>query len=350
MLLIEASDTKYINLTTEWMSEMYNEMNRQLFNGQLGACNFNIFKTGKGANGNVLGWFKMTGSGLKYSKQTRRIFKYDPYWGDKIYIDRDNFVDICKPTIELNGNYKWTEKAALTTLVHEMCHYYCNMYGFVPMQAHGREFREIAAYVSSKSNGIFSIERLAKAEQMSEMELDSTIAAKNQQRQENKKNKIQLVFVFRTDGTVRLINSNSPNLTTEIINLEKKVGKSTEIKLSTDENLKKIVFDSGYRTACRTYRYWDVSRQPFIKELDKYQTTTIPINSTVSTTISKPSVTPEQPKKDIIPVFRFKTAQGKQFLVRNVTKEELIKMLKECFPKWSDDVIQRIINTENYYR
>jgi hypothetical protein len=347
MLLIEASDTNYINLTTEWMSEMYTEMNRQLFNNELGACNFKIFKTGKGANGNVLGWFKMTGTNLKYSKQTRRIYQYDPYWGDKIYVDRSNFVDMCKPTIELNGNYKWSEKAALSTLVHEMCHYYCNMYGFVPIQSHGTDFKEIAAYVSSKSNGIFTVERLAKAEQMNEMELDSAIAAKNRQRQQNKLSKIQLVFVFRNDGTVRLINSTSPNLTTEIINIEKKGGKTKEIKLSTDENLKNIVFDSGYKTACRAYRYWPVEGQQFVKEIDKYQTTTIPINSADYTTISKPVT---EPKKDIIPVFRFKTAQGRQFLVRNVTKEELISLLKECFPKWSDEVIQRIISNKEYYK
>lgn len=347
MLLIEVSDTNYINLTTEWMSEMYTEMNRQLFNNELGACNFKIFKTGKGANGNVLGWFKMTGTNLKYSKQTRRIYQYDPYWGDKIYVDRSNFVDMCKPTIELNGNYKWSEKAALSTLVHEMCHYYCNMYGFVPMQSHGTDFKEIASYVSSKSNGIFTVERLAKAEQMNEMELDSAIAAKNRQRQQNKLSKIQLVFVFRNDGTVRLINSTSPNLTTEIINIEKKGGKTKEIKLSTDENLKNIVFDSGYKTACRAYRYWPVERQQFVKEIDKYQTTTIPINSADYTTISKPVT---EPKKDIIPVFRFKTAQGRQFLMRNVTKEELISSLKECFPKWSDEVIQRIISNKEYYK
>ena len=135
----------------------------------------------------------------------------------------------------------------------------------------------------------------------------------------------------------------------QFINIEKKGGKTKEIKLSTDENLKNIVFDSGYKTACRTYRYWSVEGQQFVKEIDKYQTTTIPINSIAPTTISKPLVKPEEPKKDIIPVFRFKTAQGKQFLVRNVTKEQLIKMLKECFPKWPDDVIQRIINTEKYY-
>lgn len=353
MLLIEASDTNYINLTTDWMSQMYDLMNTQLFDNMLGSCKFGIFKTGKGANGRTLGWFRVTGSNIRYNRQSRRMFKYNEYGlrgiNDKIYINKDNFVDLCEPMIELNGNYKWSEKAALSTLVHEMCHYYCDMNGYVPTQAHGREFREIGAYVSSKSRGIFTVERLAKAEQMEEMELDSAIAEKNKQRQQNKLNKIQLVFVFRTDGSVRLINSTSPTLTTEIINIEKKGGKTKEIKLSTDENLKNVVFDSGYKTGCRAYRYWPVEKEQFVKDLDNYQTTTIPINSSAPTTISKPSVKPEEPKKDIIPVFRFKTAQGKQFLVRNVTKEQLVEMLKECFPKWSDEVIQRIINTEKYY-
>ena len=41
--------------------EKYNELNVKLFNGKLGGCDFGVFKTGKGASGRTLGYFKITG-------------------------------------------------------------------------------------------------------------------------------------------------------------------------------------------------------------------------------------------------------------------------------------------------
>lgn len=351
MLITEVSENNFINLSIDWMKQMYDSMNSQLFNGCLGGCDFNIFTTGKGSNGNTLGWFKLKGTNLKYNKQSRRIYKYNPYgvygYNDKIFINKDNFVSLCKPTIELNGNYKWTEKAALSTLVHEMCHYYCEMNGYVPKQGHGTEFRSIASYVSSKSKGIFTVERLAKAEQLGEMELDSAIAAKNQQRQENKKNKIKLVFIFKNNGEIRLVNAANETLVSTIIDTEKKTKKCEKIVTSTDNNLKAVVFSNGYRSACIKYRYWNVTYDDFIKNLEFYDIQTIYLTDNTPSPVKK---TVETPKTNVIPIFHFKTAQGKTFLVRNVTKEELINLLKQSFPKWSDSVIERIINTESYYK
>jgi hypothetical protein len=150
--------------TREWMAAKYAEMNEQLFNGSLGNCSFDIFTTGRGSQGGTLGWFKIKGSRILIERRSRRMYKDG--W-DRIYINRSNFADLCYPTIELNGNYTGTEYGFLATLVHEMCHYYTYMNGYAPKQGHGPEFKEIGYIVSSRSNGLFTIQRLATAEEMS---------------------------------------------------------------------------------------------------------------------------------------------------------------------------------------
>ena len=186
----------------QWMSEKYDEMNAMLFNGRLGSCGFNIFTTGKGSGGSVLGWFKITGHGIKIDRRTRKMF-FENYW-DREYINKDNFVDLCKPVIELNGNYHGTEHGFLSTLVHEMCHYYTYMEGWAPTQAHGREFRNIGSVVASRSNGMFTVQRIATAEQMSELELSDEMKAKREKRLANKKAAVSAVVVFKRDGVVEL--------------------------------------------------------------------------------------------------------------------------------------------------
>lgn len=327
--------------TPEWMAKRYNELNQELFNGKLGTCEFGLFTTGSGSNGRVLGWFRTTGKNLKFSRTSRRIYKVG-IWGDKEYINRGNFVELCKPKIELNGNYQWTEKAAISTLVHEMCHYYCEMNGYYPARHHGPEFKQIAAYVSAKSNNFFTVERLAKAEQMSEMELNSTIVARNQQRAQNKQNKIILLFIFCKDGTVRLINAINTILVNKITDTE--IGRdANKIIISTDPNLKQEVFSKGYCQSMSTYRYWEVTNQPFVKNLGNYKTTTLYSTEKVQSTST------EKPKTPIISHFRFNTNKGIPFDVQNVTRDELKAKIKERFPQWSNEVIERILNTEKYY-
>ena len=347
-LLNEIEENNLFIPDTEWMADNYIKMNRLLFDGKLPPCHFDIFKTGRGSNGGVLGWFCLTRKGLKYSRKTRQIYLLDN-WGYKEYVDYDNFFDICIPYIKLNGNYRWTEKAALSTLVHEMCHYYCEMYGYYPKQAHGREFRTIAAIVSSKSDGIFTVERIASAEQMNEMELDADIKVKNDIRKQNKENRIILMFIFMQNGEIRLVNANSMKLVDLILynyNNNKYVGsnKVKEIKISTDNNLKKIVFENGYKKACTTYRYWEIQNKPFVKELDNYVTKTVLSTEPIQQTSS------EKPQNSLIRHFMFTTVQGNTFEVKNVTKDDLKAKLRERFPRWSESAIERVINTEKYYR
>ena len=339
----------------EWMKVNYEKMNNLLFDGKLGECNFKIFKTGIGSNGNALGWFSITCENLKYNRESRRMYKYNPYglsgYNDKLWINKENFYKICKPVIELNGNYRWTQKSALSTLVHEMCHYYTYMNGYKPLQGHGKEFKNIAAYVSSKSNDFFTVERIASAEEMNEIELDTNIAARNQRRQENKESRIILMFLFMENGEIRLVNANSMKLVDFIVynyknNKYKGSTKIKEIKISTDERLKRIIFDEGYKNACTTYRYWNVENKPFINDLNNYNLQTVLSTVTTPSSQTKPA---ETPQNSVISHFKFNTLQGNTFEVRNVTKDELKAKLKERFPKWSDSAIERVINTEKYY-
>lgn len=184
-MLTEADDKQYINLTPEWMKEKFDAMNKLLFNGELKPCKLSLFTTGEGSRGKTLGWFK---HGTIYCSSSKTSYGHKKpcyvrdMWGDKIWLDTDNFNRYANPEIQLNGNYNWTEKAALSTLVHEMCHYYDYKDGWAPVQAHGPSFRSIAAMVSSKSNEFFTVQRLAKAEQMDEMEFTDNMKAFNNKR------------------------------------------------------------------------------------------------------------------------------------------------------------------------
>lgn len=337
--------------TTQWMAKKYQELNQTLFDGVLGACRFEIFTTGKGSEGGTLGWFCIGNKNIRYSKSTRRMFLYNPWWGDKEYIDKNNFVAICEPTIKLNGNYSWTEKAAASTLLHEMCHYYTYKDGYVRKQSHGVEFKSIAARVSAKSNGLFTVQRIASAEQMDEMTLNPEMQAKRDKRIESKKSRVIPTFLYMINGEVRFLNATNNNLINDIVDYESKHEKLLKAVTCTDPEFINFLFNKGYKSTMRTYKYWDFTNKSMILQtLDNYQTNVI-FNKEPE---SKPEVKPEVKQvntanNDIVKHFRFQTIQGNVFDVRNVTKEELKNKLKERFPKWSEETINRVMNTEKYH-
>lgn len=327
--------------TVEWMARKYDEMNQTLFGGELGACSFKIFTTGKGSQGGVLGWFRITTNSIRYEKGTRRMFYMD-FLGIKTYITQDNFVNLCGPQIELNGNYRWTERAALSTLVHEMCHYYTDMKGLIPRQAHGREFKQIASHVSSLSNGIFTVERLAKAEQMQEMELDNKYVEMKQRRLENKKNKMIILLIYKDDGQIRLINCNSQTLAEKIVSIEKKRNDST-IKMSTNNELKDFLFSKGYKKAFTTYRFWPIENKSWVKSLDNF-----PMETIFTRKRLKDYMQNSQPKEERIPLFKITLNGGRTFEIKNATEEELRRALRERFPRWTNDTIESIASEKKY--
>ena len=265
----EEHSTEKIKPTTEWMTKWYDIMNQRLFNGELGACILRPFTTGKGSNGRTLGWFKITASNIKVDRSTRRIFKSDYY--SRQYVDRSSFPSICKPCIELNANYSAPEDSWLNTLVHEMCHYYTYMYGYAPKQGHGPEFREIGAIVSSKSNGLITIQRLASAEEMTHFDLDANIKQKNQERLDRKKSNLNVCVIILDNKQVRLVTTTSMKLVDEIANLHNTKNDALYFGCSHKTGLVDLLYSKGYRSSMRTYRYWDISNASWLNILPEYQ-------------------------------------------------------------------------------
>ena len=323
--------------TVEWMTAKYAEMNDTLFNGALGECSFAIFTTGKGSEGGVLGWFKCNGRNIKADRYSRRMYLKD-MWGGKTYIDRKNFATLCNPTIELNGNYRGTEHGFLATLVHEMCHYYTYMHGYCPKQGHGPEFREIGSVVSSRSNGMFTIQRIASAEQMTELELNDEMKAKREKRLANKKASVTAVIVFAKNGKVKLTISSNQSLINMIESSEKERGEN--VAVTNDAEVIEYLFSKGYKQNLRTWRYWPLEGKPWLDELKSM----LPETSGETLGVQRP-MQPQQPKI----IFSIKTNNG-VFETECNSFMELRNKLQERFPKMSYDAITKIMNNKANFK
>lgn len=256
--------------TVAWMSEWYDKMNKELFGGLLGPCKFTTSTGSKTYR--VLGSFRLTGNNLAYVKQGDRQIFYRPSYALKpVFINKNNFAELCKPEISLNGNYSATYDGWLNTLVHEMCHYYTYMYGYVPKQAHGVEFREIAAIVANRSNGTITIQRIASAEKMENFELESQMQQQLDARKNRLQSKLMALLTILDDGSVRLTTTTSDSLFIEIgdANL-KKQNNLLFYGRSQDPKLISFLIANGYKHNMRTYRFWQISSQPWVKDLPKY--------------------------------------------------------------------------------
>lgn len=326
----------------QWMAEKYNEMNEKLFNGELGACDFDIFTKGRGSQGGVLGWFKITGRNLKVSRYTRRMYQYYDGW-DKTFINKGNFVEICKPRIELNGNYSGTETGFLATLVHEMCHYYTYMRGYCPKQGHGREFRQIGQIVSARSNGLFTIQRLASAEQMSQLELNDEMKTKREKRLSNKKASVTAIIVTTKEGKVKLTITSSKNLI-NLITTSEKYERNENVVTTNDSDIIDYLFNKGYRKNMRTWRYWSLEDKPWLGELNNMLAKT-EVETPVGSDKSQPTPQAKQPRR----IFSIKTSNG-TFEHDGSSFHSLQKALRERFPKMNDEIINKIINNPSNYR
>lgn len=323
----------------QWMAEKYDEMNAMLFNGSLGACSFGIFTAGRGSLGGVLGWFKITGSRIRIDRRTRRMYQ-DNYY-NREYIDKDNFVELCQPKIELNGNYRGTEHGFLSTLVHEMCHYYTYMHGWAPTQAHGREFRDIGYVVSSRSNGMFTVQRIATAEQMSELELNDEMKARKEKRMANKKAAAYAVVTFLKSGEIRLTISKDQNLVNSISQHYSKKGEPSIVTNNSD--VIEFLFSKGYTQIMRTWRYWTITDKPWIGELKALLNIGEDDgNDNDNNADIEAETTPTR-------TFVIKTTNG-SFECEFGSEEELINKIKERFPKMSDETVKKVINNPSNYK
>lgn len=296
------NSTEKFTPTTDWMAEKYFELNMDLFDGELGNCTFNIFTTGKGSEGHTLGRFRITGRGVKYNRTTRRMYVVQDW--DKVFINYDNFDSLCMPCIELNGNYKRSEQMWLTTLAHEMCHYYTYMFGRVPGKSHGSEFMNIGRIITEKSNGKFTIQRLASSEEMADAELDAKLVAKRKNREDNKKSKLAAVLVLRKRGETQLITTSSNKLIDEIKTKNNRLI-CDKILISRDPGFIQYLWDQHYKHDMRSYRYWQLQDSTIPNEIKKYDYDvmvdyTNEVNETIQLTLEDVSNIVENAVKEII--------------------------------------------------
>lgn len=265
MILVD-KEKRGFRPTIGWMRDRYNEMNDLLFDGSLGDCNFEIFTSGRGSEGRTLGKFQMKTKGLKCDRYTRRMFKEVHF--EIINITASNFVETCNPTISLNGNYTGTEYGFLATLVHEMCHYYTYRNGYAPTQCHGNEFYSIGSLISAQSNGLFTIQRLASAEDMSHLDLSDEMKLKREKRLANKKSSIYALFDFRSDNDIRLSTTNNKELISAICDFEKRNKLSRQVIITNDSIVIDKLFEMGYKKNFRTWRYWPITDKFLLSILD----------------------------------------------------------------------------------
>lgn len=334
--------------TVEWMAKKYWEMNEQVFNGELGDCDFGIFTTGRGSEGGVLGWFKITGRNIRVRRSTRRMFFRG--WEDE-EITNYNFVELCKPRIELNGNYSGKEESFLTTLVHEMCHYYTYMNGKAPVQAHGREFKMACAMVQSTSGGRFTIQRVATAEQMSGLKLSDEMKEKRQKRLESKKSKTTILVYWDRDGRTKLVTTTSKDLVKMI-----KLGKYQKLVVSNDGNLFDYLYNEcRYRNNMRFGRggwsYWNVTGKDWLKELDNYDIEVYENGEKVEAEKPVEQPNPEPPKEpEPIKIFTIKTNKGVVEIPMEPSMKQMFDKVKNRLPNLSDDAIMKLINNPANYK
>ncbi len=261
---IENDDDINFKPDIAWIKRMYNEMNRKLFDYRLGHCDFNIFKKGAGSQGHVLGFFTF-GRGVKMNRLNRHMYVIEAS-GNIRYIDYENFPLICRPRIELNGNYHGKQSAFLNTLVHEMCHYWTYMNGFSPHDAHGAEFMRAARMVQEKSGGTMEIRRVASAEKMEDYQLDKEIADRNAKRTAARQNNAYLVLVVQNRNTVLMSMLSSSDVLSKIVDYYREIKSTNMVLVSKDQEMIQYLFNKRYVKIFRSWRYWDISSRPWLPE------------------------------------------------------------------------------------
>lgn len=334
--------------TVQWMAEKYWEMNEQVFNGELGDCDFGIFTTGRGSEGGVLGWFMITGKNVRIRRSTRRM--YVSGWQNE-EINKYNFVELCKPRIELNGNYSGKEESFLMTLVHEMCHYYTYMNGKAPVQAHGKEFRMVCSMVQSTSGGRFTIQRVATAEQMSGLELNDEMKEKRKRRFENKKSKTTVLIYWDNNGKTKLVTTTSKELVKRI-----ELGNYKKLVVSNDENLFSFLYnEQRYRNNMRNGRggwaYWNVTGKDWLNELDNYNIEVYENGEKAESEKPAEQSNPEPPKEpEPMKIFTIKTNNGVIEIPMEPSMKQMFDKVKSKLPNLSDDAIKKLINNPANYK
>ena len=258
--------------TVAWMQQKYDEMNQRLFNGTLGSCDFGIFTSGAGSEGRILGLFRMQSNVLYADPKNRQMYIFQNW--ERTYIYASNFAEMCHPKIELNGNYEGEEHSFLSVLVHEMCHYFVYMSGRSPVQPHGPEFRRISEIVSNRSNGEFTVQRLASEEVMHGLSLNDEMKEKKRKREENKKSRMNAFFIVPKVGDVELTTTSDYFLIQYLVQKAKIRSKAingniSKVYLRNDRDMIDLLYKKGYRKNMRSYRVYKIKDFDIMKKLEE---------------------------------------------------------------------------------
>ena len=244
------------------MKENYDDLNQKYFDGKLGLCDFELSTKGKFSNGNAIGMFgSKVKDVIKIDDKTRQLSLIEN--GREIPITKDNFVELFKPVIRLNGNYKAFEKSWLNTLIHEMCHYYTYMNGIAPKFPHKEEFKEISQKIFDKSNGEFKINTKTSYDEMEVFEPTDELKKKMKKKISN----LVACFVFMENGKIRLSLTSDEDVLENIVLNNKydsiqNTQKISKIVISNDPELLEILFKLGYRRDMKTAkRFWVINKR-----------------------------------------------------------------------------------------
>lgn len=269
-LSIYRDDSREFTLTTDWMYEMYDKFNHEIFSGVLPECRMVI---GKCDSTNWLGQFELSKARnvtrMYANKNTRRIMvKYIDGFNERIIsINKENIVQYCNPTITLSNMYKFNEYGAILVLIHEMCHYRVEYNGYYPKQSHGPEFRNVCSHVSYMTNGTISIERLLNAESVG-IEAGEELTAKRQRREDSILRRLNYHLVVINNGNkIELLNISGSNVINEIVSYNTNKGNELSIYKIIDSNIVEALYNSGYKNFMRTYRFWDILSSVKLKDI-----------------------------------------------------------------------------------
>jgi predicted SprT family Zn-dependent metalloprotease len=244
--------------TVEWMAKRYDEANQKLFNGKLGKCDFGIFTTGRGSRGGINGWFKLSAGNIRVTNGGTLIKDTLVYCNiTTTRITHDNFYELARPRIELNGNKSGSEWAFMVTLVHEMCHYYTYCEGRRPARGHGRDFNNIARIVTARSDGQIEVTTHTTIERSKHFVMDSSSKSKTTPRTQRKRSGYVIVRV-KKEGTLELTITSKYEVLGMIIENAQRRNDTSRIIKTCDNRVLEAAFSHGYATVFRTYRYWTV--------------------------------------------------------------------------------------------
>lgn len=270
-------DGEKVELDQEYLQGLYDTLNDEYFNGKLGPCKIGTFS---GRKVRTLGYFKIPN--IRINRRQGRMFTVDGLTGDIISINQENFYDYCEPEILLNANYKWTPDQMEATMLHEMCHYWTYIDGWAPRQAHGTDFRYIGKIVSDKSKGKITIQRLADAEQMKQLELKPELQDAMDRRKENKLINTYVILMYWKDGNTRLSRTTSWKAISETMNFYankvltsfflKNFVEPAKIEVYKNRSVTESLESNEYLSnSIGMLKWWNVSDQPdFIKNIQSY--------------------------------------------------------------------------------